>query len=765
MTRLLSIFFLLLTSLLFACNPTKKLPPGETLYDGAKVTVDAPSKNERKDLSSELEKLVRPRPNKKILGIRYKLAFYNMVDTVTGKGLRYWIRNKLGEPPVLTSQLNLEKNREVLQNRLENRGYFHAQVTADTQTKKKITKAFFEAKTGPQYKIKDVYWPEDSSSLAVHIDSLKDKTLLKQDNPYDLNVIKDERVRIDAGLKDKGFFFFSPDYLEMIVDSTAGDEQVDIYVTVKQGLPENAQHPYRINDIWIYADYNLDKDSLLATVPDEYYDGYHIIQSEPLFKNKMFSRTITFKPYEVYNRSDHNRSLSRLVNLGVYRFVKARFEEVDTAGHYLDPYYFLTPLPKKSWRAVLTGLTKSNNATGSEISIRWANRNFFKAAEQFTFSAYYGIEQQVSGNIKVATNRFGGDATLLIPRIIGFWKFAKNSTYVPRTRFNAGYEYYNRTSEYSLQSFKANAGYQWKPRVTTEHLLNVISANYVMPANIKPDFQKRLDTDIVLARSIQRQFILGPNYNYNFNQMAAPNNRLHNFFLNINVDVPGNILGLVSGSTLHKEKRGEVKIFNADFAQYARFEVEGRHYWQFSERSKNTLLATRLLMGYGKPYGNSFDLPFIKSFFIGGVNSLRGFHARSLGPGTYYVRNYKSGGIIPESPGDIKLEANTELRAKLVSVVHGAVFVEGGNIWTQNEDPARPGSKFTGKFLQQLAADAGVGIRLDISFLVLRLDLAMPIRKPYLKGGPDWVFDQINFGDPEWRKENLVLNLAIGYPF
>lgn len=761
-----SIFLCFLLALGFAaCNPTRKLPPGETLYDGAKVKVDAPSRNERKDLSAELEKLVRPRPNKKFLGFRYKLFFYNLVDTVTGKGFRYWVRNRLGEPPVLASQLDLEKNREILQNRLENKGYFHAQVTADTQTKKKITTAYFDAATGPQYKIKDVYWPEDTSILARHIDSLKDKTLLKADAPYDLSVIKDERIRIDAGLKDKGFFFFSPDYLLMEVDSTAGEHQVNIYVTIKEGLPENARYPYYINDIWVYADYSLDKDSLLATVPDEYYEGYHIIQSEPLFKNKMFSRTLVFKPYDRYNRSDHNRSLSRLVNLGVYRFVKARFEEVDTAGHYLDPYYFLTPLPKKSWRAQLTGLTKSNNATGSEISIRWANRNFFKAAEQFTFTGYYGIEQQISGNYKVATNRFGAEATLLVPRIIGFWQFAKHSAYVPRTRMNLAYEYYNRTTEYSLQSFRANYGFQWKPRITTEHLLNVISANYVLPANIQPDFQKRLDTDMVLARTIEKQFILGPNYNYNFNQMAAPNDRLHNFFLNVNIDVPGNILGLVTGSTLHAERRGKVKILNADFAQYARFEVEGRHYWQFSERSKTTLLASRLLLGYGKPYGNSFELPFIKSFFIGGVNSLRGFHARSLGPGTYNVRNDKDGGIIPESPGDMKLEANTELRAKLVSVVHGALFVDAGNIWTEKEDPARPGSQFTGRFLNQLAVDGGVGIRLDISFLVLRLDLAIPLRKPYLPGGPDWVFDQIDLGNPEWRKENLILNLAIGYPF
>jgi outer membrane protein assembly factor BamA len=162
------------------------------------------------------------------------------------------------------------------------------------------------------------------------------------------------------------------------------------------------------------------------------------------------------------------------------------------------------------------------------------------------------------------------------------------------------------------------------------------------------------------------------------------------------------------------------------------------------------------------PYGNSDALPFIKAFFIGGVNDLRAFRARSLGPGSYYVRNERTTGVIPDQPGDIKLLASTELRAKLISIIHGAAFLDAGNIWTIKEDPDRPGSKWNSNFLNQVAVGAGVGLRFDISFLVVRVDLATPIVKPYLSSGASNSFD---FGNKAWRKENLILNLALGYPF
>src|SRR5690606_7821972 len=167
--------------------------------------------------------------------------------------------------------------------------------------------------------------------------------------------------------------------------------------------------------------------------------------------------------------------------------------------------------------------------------------------------------------------------------------------------------------------------------------------------------------------------------------------------------------------------------------------------------------------GVGFSYGNSKEMPYIKQFFNGGTNSIRAFRARSIGPGSYRA-DVAATSFLPDQSGDIRLEVNTEYRAKLFSIVHGAVFVDAGNIWLFHDDE-KPGAKFSSDFLKEFAVGTGVGLRFDLSFLILRTDLAFPIRKPYLPENERWVFDQINFGSSTWRRENLVFNLAIGYPF
>jgi len=186
-----------------------------------------------------------------------------------------------------------------------------------------------------------------------------------------------------------------------------------------------------------------------------------------------------------------------------------------------------------------------------------------------------------------------------------------------------------------------------------------------------------------------------------------------------------------------------------------------RHYMKLTE---TTQLASRIDLGAGYLYGNSTSLPYIKQFFIGGTNSIRAFRARSIGPGTF-KEAVDPDAFLPDQSGDIKLEINTEYRAKLISVVHGALFIDAGNIWLMNNDADKPGAKFSGKFLDELAVGTGAGLRFDLSFLVLRTDLAFPLRKPYLPSGQRWVLDKIEFGSGSWRKENLIFNLAIGYPF
>jgi outer membrane protein assembly factor BamA len=207
-----------------------------------------------------------------------------------------------------------------------------------------------------------------------------------------------------------------------------------------------------------------------------------------------------------------------------------------------------------------------------------------------------------------------------------------------------------------------------------------------------------------------------------------------------------------------KQKR----LFGAAVSQYLKAQTDLRYYIQFTP---STRLANRLLIGFGYPYGNSQQLPYIKQYFIGGNNSIRAFRSRSVGPGTYRNPNADSLSFFPDESGDLKLEMNTELRLKINNILEGAVFLDAGNIWLYHKNPLQPGGEFTKDFMKQLAVGTGVGLRINLTILLLRLDLGMPLREPWLQPGQRWVINQIDFSNREWRRKNLVLNLAIGYPF
>lgn len=758
--------------LLASCDNTKYLPQGTNLFVGSKVNIKADPAVKRKiskGLSGDLQGLVRPKPNSKILGARVKLSLYNSVDTPKGKGLRYLIKYKLGEPPVIAQYTVLEKDRAVMQNWLENRGYFHDTVTLDTVIHHKKLTAVFNAYVGPQYTIRHISYPNDSSILSKRIRGKNSKralrrSLFKEGAPYDLDVVMAERQRIDDRLKDRGFYYFNPDYLIAEVDSTVGNHQVDIAMKVKQSTPAEARRPYRLDSVVVYADYDISTDSSTAGARKE--SGYFIVDPHHRFNPKIFSRTLVFDSGDLYKRSDHNLSLSRLTTLGVYKFVKARFEPTPGSDSLLNAYYYLTPTLPKSLRAEVSGLTKSPiNATGGELTLSWRNRNTFKGAELLTISAYTGIEQQFSSDVNVSTRRLGAEANLYVPRIIAPFRFRTNSGYVPQTKVTAGYELFNRNTQYLLTSIRGSFGYVWKENVKSEHNLNLININSVQPTHVTPEFSDSLKNNITLARSIERQFIIGSIYNYNYNTLNKPNaiNKRHNFYFNGNLDLSGNLIGLITGASYNKGK--EKELFSTPFSQYTRIELELRHRLRLGA---NSSFHTRILGGEAIAYGNSPNVPFIKEFFAGGTSDIRAFRARTLGPGSYYAGNPRNSFVV-DQPGDIKLELNAEYRAKLFSIVHGALFMDAGNVWTRKADSTRPGAQFSNQFLKQIAVGLGAGLRFDINILVLRVDVAIPVRLPYYSPssptGSGWVFNQIDFSSKEWRRNNIVYNLAIGYPF
>lgn len=762
--RINQFLLLLIAALIFsACSNTKYLAEGELLYTGASVKVkgDSLSSKSTAYFEENLEGLVRPRPNSSILGLRPKLWFYNIAgEPKKDKGFKYWLKNKMGEPPVLFSQVDMDYNTKLIQNYIENKGFFNAKTSADSSASGKKATSTYTVQLGARYIIDSVRFPNDSIPLTIDIKATEPNSLLKSGNPYDLEVIKTERDRIDAKLKEVGYFYFNPDFLLAQVDSTAGNHQVDIKIKVKDETPILAQRTFTIGNIYVYPDYSINKDTLAEDSSAAiYYKDLTILDPENKFKPSVFDRSLLFKKGELYNRTDHNKSLNRLVNLGTFKFVKNQFKPSDSIDGALDAYYYLTPLAKKSIRLELTGKTNSANYLGTDVTLSWRNRNALRGAELLTISASAGYEAQYSSNNSgFNIYRFGGEASLTWPRLITPFNLESSSAFIPKTVAKLSFDFQSRSQLYALESFKSSFGYQWKDNIRKEHQLNISEITYVRPFNVTDLYKDQIIQNPSLGRVIEEQLIFGPTYKYTYtNTMETA--KTNTIFYQGSADLSGNIVGLVTGANAKDGNQKEV--IGVPFSQYIKLENDFRHYLKLGPGKE---LASRIIVGAGIPYGNSTQLPFIKQFFVGGTNSIRAFRARTIGPGSYNFE-VDDNSFLPDQSGDLKLELNTEFRADLFNIVEGALFVDAGNIWLLNEDEQKPGAAFSSDFLSELAVGTGVGLRFDLQFLILRTDLAFPIRVPYYEKGNRWVLDQVDFGNSQWRRDNLVFNLAIGYPF
>jgi len=733
-----------------ACSTTKYLAPGQKLYNGAqlKITDKNTTKSESKAIDEELEDLLRPKPNGKILGLRVKLYIYEKNKTTKRKGLKHFLMTHLGEPPVLMSSVDIEKNASILQNRLQNEGYFLAQVSGDTVSKNKIAKVTYNIETGPAYHYRKITFPTEKDDLDTAVTGTSAQTFLKPGDKFNLDIIKNERIRIDARLKEEGYFYFAPEDLIMRYDSTVAGHQIDMFVKVKDATPDEARWVYKIRNIYVYPDYKL-RDTALKLDSAVKYRWYNVIDTKKLYRPFTFKNSVLLHPGDIYNRTEHTNSLSRFIELGPFKFIKNRFEDVTPDSALLDVYYFLTQQKKKSIQFDVDLTQTSANYDGTKVDLNLKDRNTFKGAELFTVTFFASRDVQFGKyNNGFNVYQFGVKPSVSWPRFITPFDFESNNAFIPRTILSTGYTIVKRTKLYSLNSFDASFGYQWKSNIHVQHQLDLEDISYVNPRGVTQLYTDSIQKtrNPALAHVINQQFTFGPSYNYTWTN-TMETNKTNTRYYNGKVSLSGNLLGIITGADT---PRRVSKLFGAPFNQYVKLENEVRYYHKLGPASK---LAARLMVDVGLPYGNSTVLPYTQQFFIGGTNSLRGFQAHSIGPGTYRLPDSLKQGtaFLPDESGDIKIEGNIEYRPKLFSVVEGALFVDAGNIWLLHSNKFVPGGAFGRNFLSQLAADAGFGLRFNFTVLLLRTDIAFPIRQAD--------------GSPARFGTNGVFNLAIGYPF
>lgn len=747
---LLSTIFIVMQS----CAVKKYVPEEERLYTGASVEIQSDSiiENE-KQLKSVLEEAFRPKPNKSFLGMRIGLHLYYKMQQEKPGFINRFLYRKFGEEPVYQSDVKPYEVEEILLNRLENRGFFYSSAVSEFDEKEKEASIKYTLRVPAPYRMVDYKVDSLPEPVYSEIQKSVSESQLNEEMRFDLANMKMERERIDADLKNAGYYNFNSGFLIFEADTNQYDKkQFDLFLRLKKDVPEKSIVPYKISKINVYANY----EALDSTVKQKVrFNEKNFINSEDFFKPKYLDPYITMEEGQLYSPTDSKNTARRLSTIGAYKFVNIQYTEQDSlmtdSLGILEADIYLSPLNKRALRAEVQAVSKSNNFAGPGVALTYSNRNLFKGGETFNTTLNFGYEFQAGGggNSGNRSIELGLNNELIFPRVI--FPIKIDSDYfkydIPKTKIGVSVDYLARTQLYTLLSLTGQFGYLWQANKYITHEITPISINYTKLMKTSVEFDSILNNNPFLQRSFEQQFISGLNYSFTYNGMIDAY-RKHQFFVNANLDVAGNSISLLG----QENDEGNKSFLGMQYAQYAKADVDLRYHFNLGNEQ---IIATRLYGGYGMPYGNSDVMPYVKQYFSGGPYSVRAFRTRSLGPGSYSDEN-NTGSSYFDRTGNIRLEANIEYRFPIISFLKGAVFADAGNIWNSkaNEEYEFK-DKFTSSFISELGMGAGVGLRVDVQGFVIRFDFAAPFHDPSQKEGERF----------EFKYKETIFNFGIGYPF
>jgi outer membrane protein insertion porin family len=750
--------------LISGCSNLRYLDEDQKLYTGSSVKIESEeSIDSRREIIREAERVITPKPNWKFLIWRPRLWLYNIGGEIGLWGTGRWIQENIGRPPVLMEDMNTEKTAELIENRVFNMGHFEATVEHEIRERRKRASVDYFLQVRPAYRIRSIILPEDDRPIVSDIRLSMEESDLREGNIFRLDQLIGERERIDRFLKERGYFYFYPNYLLFQADSSAGTRKVDLRLTIVPATPPEAFLSYKIRHIVIetgrpgYRDSETGIDEKV-----EIRDGIFTDPGRDVIRPRTLLRALFIDNEKIYSYSDHAMTISHLMGMRVFRFANIRFNRVPGGetgeNNYLDARIILTPREQMAVSMELRGVSKSNNFAGPGFTASFNNRNLLGGAENLNIQ-FNGAFETLLGETGISATEVGVSTGLSVHRLL-IPVVRMRSRFSPSTSMSLSFNYMDRTDAFSLSTIRSDFGYVMSPDVNTRLSLTPFVFNAFTLGTIAPEFERVFSREVLLRRGLFEQFLLGSEYSYTYNSKLTESG-VNDWFVNFNLDMAGNLTWLMMNN-LGMGKAGEdgqYTIFNQGFSQFSRTWADVRYY---RKTGTNNMVAVRLITGIGIPYGNSDYLPHIKQFIIGGSHSIRAFHPRRLGPGTYSSPEDAFTSLNIYQGGEIKLETNLEYRFG-GGIVRGAVFADAGNIWNLREQDEVPGGEFNSSdFLRQMALGTGAGLRLDFNFFLLRLDLAFPLAIPY---ETDTWFERIRPLDAGWRRDNLILNLAIGYPF
>ena len=769
---------LLALALLGACTPARRLPEGQYLLTQNKIEVRRSEAN-RDDLPA----LMKQKPNRKLLVFRFHLGLYTMGDWFKRGWLSNWL-HKIGEAPVVYDSSLAEQTRHQFEVYMFRHGYFNVSVTDTVVYKhfRRKARVTYRIAGGEPYRIRNVRFASKDELIDVFLHQDSSATLLKRGALYNEEVIDNERSRITTDLKNRGYYFFNRNFINLLVDSALGSHEVDLVVNVNRvnenvdsvnmALYRPVDHKqYYLNNIFVQTDYNpTDADTSMPTSMSE-YDGMYFMRAafRRRFKEKAIAATVPFRSGELFRQKDLDRTYSQVADLGVFKYTNIRHEEAgtDSSGrHLLNAVIQLSPRKIQGFTIETEGTHNGGNL-GIAGSLSYLNRNLFRGAESFEARIYGSLESlqeftdslaskklfffnsyEVGPEIKLTKNKF------LSPR---FWE-----KYNPKTSFSASYLFQNRP-DYKRNVLTGSFGYTFR---------NKKLYWLVFPFEISA-------VDVTLTQRFLDEVTSGPTslaflYSYNDHLITSgrasvyytnqqPNKPRDFVFIRGFIEQAGNLLyGIYSGlntfSNQPTDTSGNYTLFGLTYSQYIKPEVDFSYHQYLNEHSS---MVYRLFGGIGFSYWNSEGkvLPFEKAYYGGGPNGIRAWKARTLGPGSFQDTSQS---LNVERIGDVRMEANFEYRSVIFKYLEGAAFVDMGNMWLRKDPSGRaPGAVLTlDRLLDDMAIGAGLGARINFTFFILRFDGAVKLRDPGQVSGKEWVY-----GHEKFVIGDILLNFAIGYPF
>ena len=724
MRRLLNISFAVIAAVILAsCSTTRTLQADQYRLARNKIEI-----TNSKEFNPNI---LTPYLKQKHRGVSPFLFIYNWVNG-KGKGWDKFVQ-KIGIAPVVYDPEMVDSSVENITNHLEYLGYYGSDVQSTIDVKRRNVRVTYDVTLGKQIPIKDIeiILPDNE---AFAFDFLCDTASMsiRPGSYLSEDALERETVRSSAVMRDKGYYTFSKNYYFFEADTLTVRDSALLQLTINE-----------------YTRNESPKDAV--PIRKFYFDSVSIDYPNTLkIRKKVLTGLNTLIPGETYSESAVHNTYSRLSALRIFSGVNIGMTQTDT--NKVSSSISLNQSKIQGFKVNLETSINSSGLFGISPQLSYYHKNIFKGGEFLNLSFMGNFQFKFNDNVR--SDEFGVSAGLSFPKFFPLpYRYFKQA--VPRTDVNLSYNFQNRP-EYTRNIISTSYGYVGSYKGRFFYQAYPIQMNIVNLLKIDENFENTLANDPFLRNAYQNHFDLGSGGTFYYTTNADPIPKTTYFYSRLQLDIAGNLLSTFK-PLMQKDASGAGMIWNTPFSQFVRAEVTLGRTWVFGKKDGQSI-ATRLVAGAGYAYGNSSALPFEKHFYCGGANSLRGWQARTVGPG---LSALDKSFVIPNQTGDMRLEANLEYRFHMFWKIAGALFADAGNVWTlQGGDTEEDMlARFQwNTFGESIAANWGAGIRLDFGFLLLRLDMGLKVHDPARMD--KWVRPD------QWlKKDGYAIHFGVGYPF